>query len=127
LIGRLKKKRASNESFWLIGQPDVRRECKTGDDKGKIRLHVEGFDYYDIKTGAIVSGDAGKIAMWMLDPDYDGRCLFPQQVFLPMAGAKEGWAKLGKDLKAEIDETLMEVYRGLSSLPFRLAGTVGRR
>ncbi len=31
-----------------------------------------------------------KIAMWMLDLDYDGRSLFPRQVFFPMAGPKDG-------------------------------------
>ena len=35
-----------------------------------------------------------------------------------MAGAKEGWAKLAKNLKAEIDEELIEAYRGTVSLPF---------
>ena len=56
--------------------------------------------------------------MWMLDPDYDGRSLFPRQVFFPMAGAKEGWAKLARNLRAEIDESLIEAYRGTVSLPF---------
>ena len=45
LTDDLKKKRASNESFWLIGQPDVRLEkIKTGEDKGKYRVEVLGFD-----------------------------------------------------------------------------------
>ncbi len=35
-----------------------------------------------------------------------------------MAGAKEGWARLAKNLKAEIDEDLIEAYRGSESLPF---------
>ena len=35
-----------------------------------------------------------------------------------MAGEKEGWAKLAKNLKAEIDEDLIEAYRGTESLPF---------
>jgi len=35
-----------------------------------------------------------------------------------MAGAKEGWARLAKNLKAEIDEELIEAYRGTVSLPF---------
>ena len=35
-----------------------------------------------------------------------------------MAGDKEGWAKLAKNLKAEIDEDLIEAYRGTESLPF---------
>ncbi len=115
----LKKKRASNESFWLIGQPDVRLErIREGEHKGKFRLSVEGFDYYNTKTGNIESGGKEKIAMWMLDPDYDGRSLFPHQVFFPMAGPKDGWAKLAKNLKAEIDEELIELYRGSMSLPF---------
>jgi adenine-specific DNA-methyltransferase len=115
----LKKKRASNESFWLVGQPDaeVRRIAK-GEDKGKYQVQVNGFDYYNPRTGTVESGDTSKIAMWMLDTDYDGRSLYPRQVFFPMAGDKEGWAKLAKNLKAEIDEERIEAYRGTISLPF---------
>lgn len=50
--------------------------------------------------------------------DYDGRSLLPRQVFFPMAGENEGWSKLAKNLKAEIDEDLIEAYRGTLSLPF---------
>jgi len=117
----LKKKRASNESFWLMGQPDVRVEkIKERKDKGKYRVEVLGFDYYNTKTGTIESGGTEKIAMWMLDTDYDGRSLFPRQVFFPMASEKEGWARLAKNLKAEIDEELIETYRGSVSIPFEL-------
>ncbi len=56
--------------------------------------------------------------MWLLDPDYDDRSLFPRQVFFPMAGEGEGWARLAKSLRAELDETRMEAYRGTVSLPF---------
>ncbi|MGH7307229.1 MAG: site-specific DNA-methyltransferase [Candidatus Rokuibacteriota bacterium] len=115
----LKKKRASNESFWLIGHPDVEIEkISKGDDKGKYRVTVNGFDYYNTVTGEIDSGGSDKIAVWMLDPDYDGRSLFPRQVFFPMAGDGEGWTKLAKNLRAEIDEDLIEAYRGVTSLPF---------
>jgi adenine-specific DNA-methyltransferase len=44
--------------------------------------------------------------------------LFPQQVFFPMAGDGEGWARLAKSLRAEIDEERIESYRGTESLPF---------
>jgi adenine-specific DNA-methyltransferase len=111
----LKKKRASNESFWLIGQPDV--EVRKEKD-GKYVVEVHGFDYYNTKTGQVESGAADKIAVWMLDTDYDGRSLYPRQVFFPMAGENEGWAKLARTLKAEIDEDLIEAYRGTVSLPF---------
>jgi len=119
LTDDLKKKRASNESFWLIGQPDVQIErIPTGEDKDKLRVTVHGFDYYNTKTGAIESGGEAQIALWLLDTDYDGRSLYPRQVFFPMAGAKQGWARLAKNLKAEIDEDLIEAYRGTVSLPF---------
>lgn len=35
-----------------------------------------------------------------------------------MSGAKDGWAKLARDLDAEIDEDTIEPYRGTLSLPF---------
>ena len=119
LTDDLKKKRASNESFWLIGQPDVEivRIAEEKDEE-TFRIYVRGFDYYNTKTGNVESGGADRIALWMLDPDYDGRSLFPRQVFFPMAGVKDGWAKLAHNLKAEIDESRIKAYRGTMSLPF---------
>jgi hypothetical protein len=115
LTDDLKKKRAGNESFWLIGQPDVEvRQTKDG----QFVVEVNGFDYYNTKTGGVESGGKDKIALWMLDTDYDGRSLYPNQVFFPMANENEGWAKLARNLKAEIDEHLIEAYRGTVSLPF---------
>ncbi|MBM3347145.1 MAG: site-specific DNA-methyltransferase [Betaproteobacteria bacterium] len=123
LTDDLKKKRATNESFWLIGQPDVRVErIAKGEGKGKVRVSVHGFDYYNTRTGGIESGGEDKIAVWLLDTDYDGRSLYPRQVFFPMADEKEGWARLAKNLKAEIDEDLIEAYRGTASLPFEAGG-----
>src|SRR6266704_5093783 len=119
LTDDLKKKRSSNQSFWLVGRPDVEvRQIKSGDDKGKYQAEVRGFDYYNTRTGSIESGDTTKIAMWLLDTDYDGRSLYPRQVFFPMADEDEAWARLGKNLKAEIDPELIRAYRGTVSLPF---------
>jgi adenine-specific DNA-methyltransferase len=121
LTDDLKKKRASNESFWLIGQPDVQMEYMAeGIYKGKYQVSVHGFDYYNTKTGNVESGGVGQIAVWMLDTDYDGRSLYPRQVFFPLAGENEGWARLADSLKAEIDNELIEEYRGTVSLPFTL-------
>ena len=117
----LKRKRSSNESFWLIGQPDVLvHQIGKGHNTGMWQVAVQGFDYYNTKTGDVESGGEDKIAMWMLDTDYDGRSMFPRQVFFPMAGQKDGWVRLSKNLKAEIDQDLIEAYRGTVSLPFEL-------
>lgn len=108
----------------------LRRDKQIVERASKITIHsplttrhyyqveVLGFDYYNTKTGAIESGGPERIAMWMLDTDYDGRSLFPRQVFFPMAGEKDGWSRLAKNLKAEIDQELIEAYRGTVSLPF---------
>ncbi len=69
LADDLKKTRASNESFWLVGQPDVEAvPVDDGPDPGKVLVTVHGFDYYDTRSGTVDSGGAEKIALWMLDP-----------------------------------------------------------
>ena len=119
LTDDLKKKRTGGDGFWLVGQPDVKLTAiKSGEDKGKYKVEVLGFDYYNTKTGTIESGGNERIAIWLLDTDYDGRSVFPRQVFFPMAGENEGWSRLARNLKAEIDEDLIEAYRGTVSLPF---------
>lgn len=111
----LKKARSSNQSFWLMGQPDVEvRKLKNG----RWQVEVHGFDYFDTAKGELVSGGKGKIAMWLLDTDYDERSLFPRQVFFPMAGKGEGWQKLKKDIRAELNEDLLAQFHGTVSLPF---------
>ena len=77
-----------------------------------------GFDYFDPKAGDLVSGGKKQIAMWSLDVDYDNRSLMPHQVFFPMADAKDGWNRLRKTVRAELDEDLLEQFHGTVSLPF---------
>jgi adenine-specific DNA-methyltransferase len=111
-----KKPRGEAASFWLLGQPDVEMKKKGS----KYVVTVNGFDYYNPQTGEIESGDSSNIAMWELDTNYDGRSLYPRQVFFPMAGKKEGWGTLARNLKAQIDKILIENYRGSNSIPFTL-------
>ena len=113
----LKKKRSSDQSFWLVGQPDVEL-IQDKRSKSRYKVKVNGFDYYDVKKGTVESGSTSRISMWMLDTDYDGMCLQPTQVFFPMGGKKDGWNKLAKTLKAEIDPDLIEKYAGNESLWF---------
>ena len=114
--GDLKKKSSSSESFWLIGQPDL--ETRVTPDN-KVVVEVKGFDYYNTRTGQVESGGPHNVAMWMLDTDYDYRSLYPRQVFFPIAAEDEGWSRLARNLKAEINLELIEHYRGTVSLPFK--------
>lgn len=123
----LKKGQRSNQSFWLVGQPDVELRKAGVNERGEqlYQVEVAGFDYYNVKEGVIEAGGADRVVVWMLDTNYDGRSLFPHQVFFPMAGEKDGWTRLAKNLKAEIDEERIEAYRGTVSLPFTV-GSHGR-
>ena len=113
------KKKTAKDSFWLIGSPDVEVKNSSGANKDAYVVEVRGWDYYNPASGKIESGGQNKIAMWVLDTDYNGRAVFPRQVFFPMAGKSDGWAKLAKSLKSEIDKDLIEKYKGTKSLPFK--------
>ena len=114
----LKKKQSSSQSFLLVGQPDV-SIVKHGTKKDTYKVIVNGFDYFNTKTGELISGGSNDIAMWMLDIDYDGLCIEPEQVFFPMGGTNGGWNKLAKALKAEIDQNKIEKFAGNESLWFK--------
>jgi len=119
LTGDLRKKRSSNQSYWLIGQPDV--EVKKQKD-GKYTVKLHGFDYYDPIIGEIVSKGTKHIAMWFLDTDYDERSIMPDQIFFPEGDEKRDWTKLAKVLKSEVNEDALEKFSGVESIPFTAGG-----
>ena len=113
----LKKKAHTDRPFWLIGEPDIEINKL---ENGKYQVELRGFDYYDPLTQELKSGGSDKIAMWMLDTDYDNRSILPEQVFFPMHDKKRDWTKLAKALNGEVDEELLEQYTGVVSIPFNL-------
>ena len=46
-----------------------------------------------------------------------GNC--PRQVFFPLSGDRGGWERLKRALRLEIDEELMDRFKGTESLPFK--------
>jgi len=118
LTDDLRKKRSSNQSYWLIGQPDI--EIKK--NKQTYTIKINGFDYYNpIFKGEIISRGSENIALWMLDTNYDDRSICPDQFFFPIED-KNDWTKLTNSLKSEIDLDKMKFFQGTTSEPF-LAGT----
>ena len=110
-------KSAKSATFWMIGQPDVELE-KSRDG---YAVEIRGFDYMDPKTGEMSSGNTDNIAMWSLDTNYDGRCMYPRQVFFPMFGSigEKLYDKMLRSLKTVIDEDKLESYKGTRSFTFR--------
>ena len=111
-------KKSKGESFWLIGQPDISTPPKN--NNGKYTVEVKGFDYYNTDTNTLEKGGKEKIAMWMLDTNYDGKSVYPRQVFFPISSPKHDWTKLKKTLGTEIDENLINKFSGTQSVPFEL-------
>ena len=109
----LLKRQSRNQSFILVGQPDVR--LAVGAD-GRLTAEVLGFDYYDPVRQTMTSGGPERIAMWMVDGNYDGRCVNPQQIFFPGADV---WEKLGATLQGTIVPARLKAYQGTKSLPFK--------
>ena len=121
--GDLRRSRSGDDSFWLMGSPDVElRRLGSGENKGKWVVEVRGFDYYDPVSGGLTDGGPGDIAIWMLDTDYNGRSVYPRQVFFPLSDGRRMWRRLARSLQAEVDEALMERFAGKVSLPFELTG-----
>lgn len=116
LAGDLRKKRSSNQSFWLIGQPEI----EINETKDGYVVRIVGFDYYDPAKGKIESKGIESIALWMLDTNYDERSICPDQFFFPIQDNND-WTKLQKSLKEEIDPDKIEFFKGDKSEPFRLA------
>lgn len=119
LVGNLKKTPGTNSDlFILVGQPDASIKKTKGE---KYKVTVQGFDYYNTGSGKIESGGKDKIVMWMLDTDYDGRSIYPQQIFFPMAKNNGGyWEKIASALKGQVDWNILQAYTGTESLEFEL-------
>ncbi len=117
LVEDLKSKKGKGEAFWLIGQPDVELQC-IEPHKKQFVVTVHGFDYFNPISGEVESGGPDRIAMWMLDPDYDGRSLYPKQVFFPNGSVNGGWNSVEKSIRAVLAEDLIEEFGGNVSQPF---------
>ena len=115
LTDDLRKKRSSNQSYWLIGQPDI--EIK--ENKNYYTVKVNGFDYYNpLSKGEIISRGSKNIALWMIDCNYDERSVCPDQFFFPIED-KNDWTKLKRTLKQEIDLEKIKFFQGTTSEPFK--------
>ena len=113
----LKRKRTSNQSYWLIGSPEI-EIIKL--PKNKYKVKIIGFDYYDPIQGNIISGSTKDISMWMLDTDYDEKSLFPEQVFLVDNDKNRNWDKIKKLLKDQINESELKKFYSDTSSEFKL-------
>lgn len=84
-------------------KPAAKRPIETYEHKGKQRAN-------NPPVGLVTPGTDA-------DTDDDGCSLYPRQVFFPIAGPSQGWRQ-AKNLRAEIEEEIIDAYRRTVSLPF---------
>ena len=113
LMGEELKKTGSGNLFTVFGEPDldVRR---TGD--GQVVVELRGVDVYDPTTGEVRSRNTDRIALWMIDTDYNGDSFFVRHCYF--TGGGDPFKKLKTALKAEVDADAWASLYGTVSRPF---------
>ncbi len=109
----LKKSAVSAQIFTVFGQPGTLLRPA---GNGEYTVLMEGVDIYDPVKNSIEATNAGKVAAWFLDTDYDGRVFCICQAFFP---DKSAWEKLARALKGRVDEGAFDKLSGTTSLPFK--------
>ena len=112
LMGEELKKTSSANLFTVFGEPDI--EVKEATNGWVVDL--KGVDVYDPTTGEVRSHDTGRIAMWMIDTNYNEESFFVRHCYF--TGGNEPYKRLKIALKADIDEDAWETLYQAVSRPF---------
>ena len=99
--------------FVVFGEPDIDIEG-AGDDR--IRVRIAGVDIFHPATGEVRSDDAGGIACWFIDTDYNEESFFVRHAYF--LGANDPYKALKTTLKAEIDAAAWATLNSDVSRPF---------
>jgi len=112
LMGEALKKTGAGNLFTVFGAPDI--DVETTDDG--LVVHLNGVDVYDPTTGEVRSNDTSRIAMWMIDTDYDEESFFVRHCYF--TGGLDPYKRLKRALKADIDEDAWATLYRTESRPF---------
>lgn len=112
LMGDELKKTGAGNLFTVFGEPDI--EIKDAADG--IVVCLKGVDVYDPTTGEVRSNDTSRIALWMIDTDYNEESFFVRHCYF--TGNHDPYKRLKTALKADIDAEAWESLYSTSSRPF---------
>jgi len=113
LMGEKLKKTGAGNLFTVFGEPDI--EVRATDDD-QVVVELRGVDVYDPTTGEVRSHDTGRIALWMIDTDYNEESFFVRHCYF--TGGGDPYKRLKKTLKAEIDLDAWASLNSTVSRPF---------
>jgi len=112
LMGEELKKTGAGNLFTVFGEPDIKIEETTDG----IVVHLNGVDVYDPTTGEVRSNDTSRIALWMIDTEYNEESFFVRHCYF--TGDNDPYKRLKTALKADIDEGAWESLYQTVSRPF---------
>lgn len=113
LMGEDLKKTGAGNLFTVFGEPDI--DVRTTNDD-RVVVELRGVDVYDPTTGEVRSHDTGRIALWMIDTDYNEESFFVRHCYF--TGGGDPYKRLKTALKAEIDEDAWASLNSTVSRPF---------
>ena len=108
----LLKKTGAGNLFTVFGEPDIEITTK-GDE---VVVELRGVDVYDPTTGEVRSRDTDRIALWMIDTDYNEESFFVRHCYF--TGGQDPYKRLKTALKADIDEEAWASLYRTESRPF---------
>jgi len=98
LMGEELKKTGAGNLFTVFGEPDIDVET---DKAGLLVVHLNGVDVYDPTMGEVRSNDTSRIALWMIDTNYNEESFFVRHCYF--TGGNDPYKRLKTALKADID------------------------
>lgn len=117
LMGEDLKKTGAGNLFTVFGEPDIAVHRQDG----QCTVELLGVDVYDPTTGEVRTDDTDRIALWMVDTDYNGESFFVRHCYF--LGGNDPLKRLKTALKAEIDEAAWETLYSTQSRPFDVPST----
>ena len=105
--------------FVIFGEPDIELLETAPGPSGEemMQVKINGVDIFDPATGQVRSDDAGGIACWFVDTNYNEESFFVRQAYF-LGASSDPYKALKTTLKAEIDEEAWATLNRDVSRPF---------
>ena len=105
--------------FVIFGEPDIELLDAAPGPGGEemVQVKINGVDIFDPATGQVRSDDAGGIACWFVDTNYNEESFFVRQAYF-LGASNDPYKALKTTLKAEIDEEAWATLNRDVSRPF---------
>ncbi|PZU46937.1 MAG: site-specific DNA-methyltransferase [Microbacterium sp.] len=122
LMGDALKKTGAGNLFTVFGEPDIGiRDTPGSTDFGLREVELHGVDVYDPVSGTVRSRQTDRVALWMIDTDYNDESFFVRHCYF--TGGNDPYKKLKVALKADIDADAWGALYRTVSLPFEFPST----